>query len=63
MGVIEQVRSPLPEGVEEYAGRWVAIRGGRIVAAADTLEELFENDRVRQTDVVYRVPERGTYFF
>ena len=63
MGTLEVARSPLPKSVEKYAGKWVAIRDGRIVASAETLDELYENPRVKDTDAVYPVPERGAYFF
>lgn len=63
MGVATQVRSPLPEGVEEYAGKWIAIRDDKIIASADTVEDLYNDDSVLETDVVYRVPERGSYFY
>ena len=56
------VRSPLPEGIEEYEGRWVAIRGDEVVAAADSLDELTNDNLVQPTDALYLVPERGTYF-
>ena len=56
-------RSPLPDGIEQYAGMWVAIRGGKVVASAETVEDLFEGDNVLTTDVLYRVPERGSYFY
>lgn len=61
--MIEQARSPLPEGMEKYAGRWVAIRGDDVVADAETVEALVADKRVRPTDVLYRVPERGSYFY
>jgi hypothetical protein len=60
---VQVARSPLPEGVEQYAGRWIAIRGDEVVADAETLEALRNDDRVRETDVLYRAPERGSYFY
>jgi hypothetical protein len=32
--------SPRPEGIEDHAGRWVAVADGKIVAAADSSREL-----------------------
>lgn len=31
---------PRPEGIESYAGRWVAVAHGKVIAAADTSQEL-----------------------
>jgi Family of unknown function (DUF5678) len=59
----EVVRSPLPEVVEQYSGRWVAIRGDNVVADANSLEALTQDERVRPEDLLYRVPDGGTYFF
>jgi hypothetical protein len=63
MSTIERVRSPLPAEIEEYEGRWVAIRDGEIVADAETLEELVADERTSDTDLIYLVPEPGTYFY
>jgi Family of unknown function (DUF5678) len=60
---VEVARSPLPDDVERYAGRWIAIRGDEVVADADTLEALIEDERVDKKDVLYRVPARGSYFY
>jgi Family of unknown function (DUF5678) len=53
----------LPEDVEQYAGKWIAIRGDKVVASADSLEELDANDEVSCKDVLWVVPEAGTHFF
>jgi hypothetical protein len=58
-----ETRSPVPAGLDEHAGRWVAIRDDHVVAVSDTLEELLESKDVREDDVLYRVPERGSYFY
>src|SRR4051794_4726518 len=34
----EVARSPLPDGVEQYAGKWIALREGELVAAADSFD-------------------------
>ena len=52
----------LPKGVEQYPGKWIAIRGDEIVASADSLEELRANDQVSRDDDVWVAPEPGTYF-
>jgi hypothetical protein len=52
----------LPEGVEQYAGKWIAIRGDEVVASADSLEELYANEHVSRGDTLYVVPEPGIHF-
>ena len=52
----------LPDGVEHYAGRWIAIRGDEVVASADSLEELCANEHVSHDDTLYVVPEPGIHF-
>lgn len=52
----------LPKDVEQYAGKWIAIRGDEVVASADSLEELRANDQVSRDDDVWIAPEPGTYF-
>lgn len=52
-----------PEGWEDHRGRWVAIRDGEIVAAAAKLDDLYEDERMRDGDGVWRVPEAGFHFY
>ena len=52
----------LPKGVEQYAGKWIAIRGDEVVASADSLEELRANDQVSRSDALWVVPEPGIHF-
>jgi hypothetical protein len=62
--VIHQHRTPLTaEELEAYAGKWVAIRDGAVVAAADSLQELRAHPEVRREDAVYVVPESSTLFY
>jgi hypothetical protein len=49
--------------MEQYAGKWIAIRGDEVVASADSLEELRANDQVSRDDDVWVVPEPGIHFF
>ena len=63
MSAIEVARSPLPEGVERYAGQWVALRNGEVIAAADDLNDLIGREDVLSSDVFYRVPEAGACFY
>jgi hypothetical protein len=58
--VIEKI---LPDDVDRYAGRWVAIRGLEVVADAETLTELRADPRVDQMDAVYAVPPPGVHFY
>ena len=61
---VDVARSPLPaEGIEQYAGKWVALRDGEVVAAAEDFNELIENENVRADDAFYRVPEPGACFY
>jgi hypothetical protein len=52
-----------PEGWENYRGRWVAIRGDEIIAAAVELDDLVADERVARMDGVWRVPEAGIHFY
>jgi len=51
------------EALGEYAGKWVALRGNEVIAAADTLEELRAMPDVRREDMVWVVPEPGSHFY
>jgi Family of unknown function (DUF5678) len=53
---------PLPEDVGQYAGKWVALRGDEVIASADSLAELRENEQVTRDDAVYVVPEPDKVF-
>jgi hypothetical protein len=59
----EWSRPAVPEDVEQYAGKWIAIRGDEVVASADSLEELDANEQVSRNDALWVVPEAGTHFF
>ncbi len=64
MSTAEVSRSPLPPNIGDFEGRWVAIRDDEVIADAESIELLTQDDRVRPgTDVLYRVPEQGTYFY
>lgn len=56
-------RSPIPEGIEQYAGKWVVIRAGEVLAAADSFEDLVAIDGLNPDDAIYHVPERDSVFF
>ena len=49
-------RPPLdPEAEEPYLGKWVAVRDGAVVAAADEYEALLRDEGVRPEDDVYHL--------
>ena len=52
----------IPEGIEQYSGRWVAIRHRKVVADAKSLRALEKDERFRPDDSTFRVPDRGTWF-
>ena len=52
------IPSPIPEGIEQYSGRWVAIRHAKVVADAKSLRALEKDDRFRPDDLIHRVPDR-----
>lgn len=60
-----QIAQPaLPEGVAEvYAGRWIAVRGGEVIADAETLGELTDDARVKDDDTFFHVPPPNSAFF
>ena len=49
--------------LEEYAGKWIAVRDGAVIASADSLDELRANEHVRREDAVYVVPDPSSSFF
>jgi hypothetical protein len=63
MSGMREVIRLIPEGIEQYSGRWVAIRHGKVVADAKSIPALRKDDRVRPDDLIHRVPERGIIFY
>jgi hypothetical protein len=55
------ILSPFPEDIEQYSGRWVAIRHGKVVADAKSLRALEKDDRFRPDDFIHWVPDRGIW--
>lgn len=51
------------EVFEQYAGKWVALRGVEVIAAADSLAELRESPDVTRQDAVFLVPESPSSFY
>ncbi len=52
-----------PSAVKRHSGKWVALRGTRVAASAETYHLLQANPRVRSTDFVYRVPTADRHHF
>jgi hypothetical protein len=48
---------------KRHSGKWIALRGTRVAASAETYFLLQSNPRVRPTDAVYRVPIAGSHRF
>jgi hypothetical protein len=58
MAVTHQSDLEIREDLTQYAGSWVAIRGGRVVASALDAVELRDKPEVRENDVLMPVPDR-----
>ncbi len=43
--------------VAEYAGRWIAVRDGEVIASAASFEQIVDHPRVRHDDALTRVPD------
>jgi uncharacterized protein DUF5678 len=49
--------------LERYSGKWVAVRGGEVVAAAEDYDALKVDTSVEPTDAIYHVPTAGSLFY
>lgn len=57
-------QAPIPEGaLEQFAGRWIAVRNGSVIAAADSYDELLADRRVKDDDATYHVPPASSLFY
>lgn len=66
MTVDEIQQQHLPkEDLKPYAGRWVALRDGRVIANASDGVTLRDDPAVRADDMILPVPRHpgGTYIF
>jgi len=63
MAVMQRIQTePLVlEDLSEYAGSWVAIRDGHVVATALEPIELRDRDDVLETDTLMPVPMHGNH--
>jgi hypothetical protein len=48
---------------KRFAGRWVALKRGRVVADAESLEKLEADARVGRSDTRFLVPKKDSKFF
>jgi hypothetical protein len=64
MALAEQTaKAPISEeALEAHRGKWVALRGGEVIASADSFEELTA-DEVEPSDAIYHVPESPGAFY
>jgi hypothetical protein len=62
MAVIHQAPQ-VREDLTPYAGSWVAIRDGRVIASALDSVELRDNPDVREDDLLMPVPDGATGVF
>jgi hypothetical protein len=51
------------EDLTKYAGSWVAIRDGKVIASALDPVELRDKPEVKQEDVLLPVPDTGASTF
>jgi hypothetical protein len=49
--------------LDPYDGQWVAVRGDRVVAAADDRETLQAHPQVRETDDMYPIGDPPSGFY
>jgi hypothetical protein len=62
MGAVQQGPKVL-EDLTKYAGSWVAIRNGKVIADALDSVELRNNPDVREDDFLMPVPDAGSGAF
>ncbi len=65
MAVLDQASLAPKEDLRPYAGKWVAIRGGHVVASADDSVSLRDHPDVRSNDELLPVPtaDSSIYIF
>lgn len=57
-------QAPLPEGaLEEFADKWIAVRDGKVIASADTYDDLLADEKVADGDATYHVPPTSALFY
>ena len=58
-----QSAEPLSQNLDDYDGRWIAVRDGVIVAAGDDEESVRANGAVRDGDLVYPIGDPPSGFY
>lgn len=56
MGMVVSQPPITEEALNKYAGMWVALRAGEVVAAAQDFDALTSDPKVERMDAVYLVP-------
>lgn len=51
------------EALRKYAGMWVALRAGEVVAAARDFDVLTSDPKVERMDAIYLVPPASALFY
>jgi hypothetical protein len=54
---------PLSQNLDDYDGRWIAVRDGLIVAAGDDEESVRADGAVRDGDLVYPIGDPPSGFY
>jgi hypothetical protein len=54
---------PLSQNLDDYDGRWVAVRNGEIVAHGEDEESVRSQDAVRDGDLVYPIGDPPSGFY
>jgi len=53
----------LSQDLDDYDGRWVAVRNGEVVAHAADEESLRRDEAVRETDLLYPIGDPPSGFY
>jgi Family of unknown function (DUF5678) len=54
---------PLSQNLDDYDGRWVAVRDGQVVAHAADEESLRADTDVRETDLLFPIGDPPSGFY
>lgn len=63
MPVLDQAHLAPLEDTRPYAGKWIAVRAGHIIASADDSVSLQKNPDVRSDDQLIPVPSSDTSIY
>jgi hypothetical protein len=56
-------KEPISQNLDDYDGRWVAVRDGHVVADGETEAGVRANPAVRESDLVYAIGEPPSGFY